>query len=313
MSTPFGSGSVRTGPHGTARDSKRISCGHRTRNLVTTFIRTLAAPLLCLVLIGSTASAQTPARPNSALLDELATASRILARQGIVDAYGHVTVRSPSNPNHFFMSRNLPPALVTAADLVEYDLDSQPVYPDAPPGFTERYIHGEIYRARADVMAVVHFHAPDVIPFGVTNVPLRPIFHMAGFLGGGVPVFEIRSTGTPTDMLIRNPQLGAALSRTLGNKPAALMRGHGAVVVASAPANAAANAISKTVPNPLHVAVGEAYYMTVNARLQAQAMQLGGGKVVYLSDEESRMAGAQDGFERAWALWKSEVTQESAH
>jgi ribulose-5-phosphate 4-epimerase/fuculose-1-phosphate aldolase len=262
---------------------------------VTHTIRAFAVLLVC-----SAANAQSPARPNAALLDELATASRILAKQGVVDAYGHVTVRSPSNPNHFFMSRNLPPALATAADMVEYDLDSQPVSPNAPPGFTERYIHGEIYRARPDVMAVVHFHAPDVIPFGVTGIPLRPIFHMAGFLGAGVPVFEIRDTGSPTDMLIRNPQLGAALARTLGNKPAALMRGHGAVVVANAVANAAAN--------PLHVAVGEAYYMTVNARLQAQAMQLGGGKVIYLSDEEARMAGAQDGFERAWTLWKSEVS-----
>jgi HCOMODA/2-hydroxy-3-carboxy-muconic semialdehyde decarboxylase len=267
---------------------------------VTTSNRAFAALLLC-----SGLRAQTPAIP--ALLDELATASRILARQGIVDAYGHVTVRSPANPSHFFMSRNLPPALATAADMVEYDLDSQPVSPNAPPGFTERYIHGEIYRARPEVMAVVHFHAPDVIPFGVTAVPLRPIFHMAGFLGGGVPIFEIRETGIATDMLIRNRQLGAALARTLGNKPAALMRGHGAVVVAGAPASSSANAISGAVPNPLHVAVGEAYYMTVNARLQAQAIQLGGSKVVYLSDDEARMAGAQDGFERAWTLWKSEV------
>jgi HCOMODA/2-hydroxy-3-carboxy-muconic semialdehyde decarboxylase len=254
------------------------------------------------------AHAQSPAQVPIQVKEELAVALRILAKQGVVDAYGHATVRNPANPSHYFMSRNLPPALATAADIVEYDLDSQPVSANAPPGFTERYIHGEIYRARPDVMSVVHFHAPDVIPFGVTNVPLRPIFHMAGFLGGGVPIFEIRDTGSPTDMLIRNPQLGAALARTLENKSVALLRGHGAVAVAKAPASTTANAISNAVPNPLHVVVGEAYYTMINARLQMQAIQLGGSKVNYLSDEEASMAGAQDGFERSWTLWKSEVT-----
>jgi ribulose-5-phosphate 4-epimerase/fuculose-1-phosphate aldolase len=258
-------------------------------------IRTIAALLACVGLFAQTpgkGAAAPNSRPEQALLEELAAACRILAQQGVVDAYGHVTVRSPANPQHYFMSRNLPPALATAADLVEYDLDSQSVLPNAPAGFTERYIHGEIYRARPDVMSVVHFHAPDVIPFGVTKVPLRPIFHMAGFLGVGVPVFEIRDAAGVTDMLIRNPELGKALAKTLADKPVALLRGHGAVVAGPS----------------LHVAVGQAYYTMVNARLQMQAMQLGGGNVTYLGDEEARKAGAQDGFERAWVLWKSEVT-----
>ena len=261
-------------------------------------IRCLVALAVCAVL-----RAQSPA----AAKEELALALRILAHEGVVDAYGHATIRNPANPSHYFMSRNLPPAIATAADIVEYDLDSQAVSANAPPGFTERYIHGEIYKARPEVMAVVHFHAPDVIPYGVTNVPLQPIFHMAGFLGGGVPIFEIRDTGSPTDMLIRSPQLGAALARTLGNKSVALLRGHGAVAVAKAPP-AAANVISGAVPNPLHVVVGEAYYTMINARLQTQALQLGAGKVNYLSEDEARMAGAQDGFERSWILWKSEVS-----
>ncbi len=255
---------------------------------MTITVRTLVAFLACAAF-----GAQPPSvlRPGAdrAFLEELATACRILARQGVVDGYGHVTVRSPANPSHYFMSRNLPPALATAADLVEYDLDSQPVSPNAPPGFTERYIHGEIYRARPDVMSVVHFHAPEVIPFGVTNVPLRPIFHMAGFLGEGVPVFDIRDAAGVTNMLISNPELGKALARTLANKPAALMRGHGAVVAGPA----------------LHIAVGQAYYMVANARIQAEAMRMS-SSVKYLSDEEARKAGAQDGFERAWTLWKSE-------
>lgn len=226
---------------------------------------------------------------NQDLLEDLSTAYRILAKTGVVDAYGHASVRNPSNPSHYFMQRNLPPALSTVADLVEYDLDSKPIAANAPAGFTERYIHGEIYRARPDVMAVVHFHAPEVIPFAVAGVPLRPVYHMAGFLGAGVPVFEIRQIGV-SEMLIRNPELGQALAKALGDKPLVLLRGHGAVAVAPS----------------LHVAVGRAYYATMNARLQAQAMQMS-ANLLYLSPEEARNTAAQDGFERAWTLWKSEV------
>ena len=256
---------------------------------MTTSIRLLTGLLACVTLGAQPAPVLRPGS-NQSFLEELAAACRILAKQGVVDAYGHVTVRSPMNPDHYFMSRNLPPALAQAKDLVEYDLDSQPVSANAPPGFTERYIHGEIYRARPDVMSVVHFHAPEVIPYRVTGVPLRPIFHMAGFLGDGIPTFEIRDTAGVTNMLISNAELGKALARTLGSKPAALMRGHGAVVAASA----------------LHIAVGQAYYMTTNARIQAEAMRMS-ANVTYLTPEEARKAGAQDGFERAWALWKTEV------
>jgi HCOMODA/2-hydroxy-3-carboxy-muconic semialdehyde decarboxylase len=130
------------------------------------------------------------------------------------------------------------------------------------------------------------------VPFSASSVPLLPISHMAGFLGEGVPKFEIRDAGGTTDMLIRSPELARALARTLGDKPAALMRGHGAVVVA---------------PN-LHVVVGRAYYMNLNARLQEQAILLG-GQVTYLEPEEARKAGAQDGFERAWTHWKARVAK----
>jgi ribulose-5-phosphate 4-epimerase/fuculose-1-phosphate aldolase len=139
----------------------------------------------------------------------------------------------------------------------------------------------------------VHFHAPEVIPFGIIPVPLQPVFHMAAFLGEGVPIFEIRKSAGASDMLIRNIALGQALAATLGNKPAALLRGHGAVVVAPS----------------LHVVAGRAYYMTANARIQAQAMQLSGGKVTYLEQEEARKAAGQDGFERAWALWKQQAAR----
>jgi ribulose-5-phosphate 4-epimerase/fuculose-1-phosphate aldolase len=232
------------------------------------------------------------AQPQPPLVNELVLANHILASTGVLDAYGHVSVRDSRNPNHYLLARHMAAGLVTAEDIIEYDLDSKPVSAAESAGYTERFIHGNIYKARPDVMAVVHFHAPEVIPFGVTGVPLRPVFHMAGFLGDGVPVFDIRKAGGVTDMLIRNNTLGHALAETLGTKAAVLLRGHGAVVVAPS----------------LHVVAGRAYYMMVNARVQAQAIQLGGGKVTYLEDEEARKASAQDGYERAWDLWKQSVS-----
>jgi ribulose-5-phosphate 4-epimerase/fuculose-1-phosphate aldolase len=240
------------------------------------------------MLVPAFSSAQT----QQTLVQELVLANHILASTGVLDAYGHVSVRDNRNPNHYLLARHMAAGLVTAQDIIEYDLDSKPVNAAESTGYTERFIHGNIYKARPDVMAVVHFHAPEVIPFGVTGIPLRPVFHMAAFLGEGVPVFEIRKAGGVTDMLIRNNALGKALAESLGNKPAVLLRGHGAVVVAPS----------------LHVVAGRAYYMMVNARVQAQAIQLGGGKVTYLEEEEARKAAPQDGYERSWDLWKHSVS-----
>ena len=234
------------------------------------------------------AQAKKPAPPP--LIQELVLANHILANEGVLDAYGHVSVRDPNNANHYWLAKHMAAGTVTASDIIEYDLDSKPVIGDPSAGYTERFIHGEIYRARPDVVAVVHSHSPDLIPFGVSSVPLRPIYHMAGFLETPVPIFEIRASAGLTDMLIRNPELGRALAKTLGQKPAALMRGHGAVVVA---------------PN-LHVVAGRAYYMNMNARLQEQAVLLG-GSVTYLDPEEAAKTGAQDGFERAWDYWKARL------
>ena len=169
---------------------------------------------------------------------------------------------------------------------------SKPVLSTPVTGYIERFIHGEIYRARPDVMAVVHCHCPDVIPFAATSVPLRPVYHMGFFIGEGVPVFDIRTAAGTTDMLVRTPELGRALVETLGNKPAALMRGHGAVIVAAS----------------LHLVVGQAYYLNLNARLQLQAMQLGGDKVTYLGPEETKKA-TQD-YERSWDFWKSRLPRQ---
>jgi ribulose-5-phosphate 4-epimerase/fuculose-1-phosphate aldolase len=246
--------------------------------------------LFCLTAVLTAAQSARPAAPKSdaraALIQDLVTANHILANEGVVDAFGHVSVRDPANPNHYLLARSIAPGSVTAADILEFDLDSKPVTPNAPAPYSERFIHGEIYKIRPDVVAIVHCHAPEVIPFSVTGVPLRPVVHVAGFLGSGIPVFDIREADGITDMLVSSPKRGSALARTLGQKPAALMRGHGAVVTG----------------DTLHSVVGRAYYLNFNARLQYQALQL--GKVTYLDPEEARLSGGQNGFERAWEYWK---------
>ena len=250
----------------------------------------LLAAAAALLTVAAPLSSQTPATPTrQAVIGELVVANRILANEGVLDGYGHVSVRSPANKDHYLLARAGAPGLVTAADIVEYDLDSKAVTNTSAMGYTERFIHGEIYKARPDVMAVIHCHCLEVIPFADTSVPLQPMYHMGYFIGEGVPIFEIRKVAGITDMLISTPQLGRALAQTLGNKSAALMRGHGAAVVATS----------------LHLVVGKAYYLNTNARLQWQAMQLGGGKVTYLDPEEAKKA-AQT-YERSWDAWKSRL------
>jgi len=233
------------------------------------------------------------ASPGAATVEELVAANRILYAQSVLDGYGHVSARHDTKPNRFWMSRNMAPGLVTAGDIMEFDLDGEPVDARGRGTYAERFIHSEIYRRRPDVNAIVHSHSPAVIPFGVTNVPLRPIFHMSGFLGTGVPVFEIREVAGDTDMLVRNPALGAALALRLDDKPAALMRGHGSV----------------TVGISLPQAVFRAVYLEVNARLQSEAMKL--GSINFLTSEEARLASAMTDMHlsRPWMLWKHEVTQ----
>src|SRR4051794_36153647 len=163
------------------------------------------------------------------LIEDLVVAYRILAEHGVIDAWGHVSARSATDPKSYFLARALAPELVTPDDIIELDLDSRPVDGREHDLVSERYIHGEIYKARPDVNAVVHSHAPALIPFSVTKVPLRPIFAIAGFVGEGVPNFETRTVQKGTNLLINTPRLGQALAKTLGKKPAALLRGHGCV------------------------------------------------------------------------------------
>ena len=182
------------------------------------------------------------------IIEDLVAGSRILADQNILDAFGHVSIRHPSDPGRYLMSRNLAPALVTADDIIEYDLDSNPLNDNGRRSFLERFIHGEIYRARQDVKAIVHTHSPSVIPFSVTQTKMMPISQMGSFLASGVPIFEIRNSGGMTNLLVSNNQLGKALAATLGNTSAALLRGHGNVVVGPS----------------IQIAVARAIYMAVS-------------------------------------------------
>jgi len=247
-----------------------------------------AVAALAVPAVSQAPASQAPASRQS-VADDLVVANHILANEGVLDGYGHVSVRSPSNPARYLLARAGAPALVTAADITEYDLDSRPVTNAAAAGYIERFIHGEIYKARPDVMAVVHCHCLDVIPFAATSVPLRPIYHMGYFIGEGVPVFDIRRTAGITNMLVGTPELGRALAQTLGGASAALMRGHGAVAVAPS----------------VRLVVAKAYYLNVNARLQLQAMAIGGSRVTYLSADEARSA--TQTYERSWDFWKSRL------
>jgi len=223
------------------------------------------------------------------LIDDLVAANRILAYQGVLDGWGHVSVRHPGNPNRYLLSRSRAPELVTTDDIMEFDLDSNPMDARGRSLYTERFIHGEIYKLRPDVMAIVHTHAPALIPFGVSKVPLRPLYHRAAFVAGGIPVYEIRERAGMTDMLIRDKALGHALAETLGNHPAALMRGHGAVIVGPS----------------IQRVVGRSIFLPLNATLQMQAAALG-GPITYLSDEEAQKIEAREGYGlgRAWEAWK---------
>jgi HCOMODA/2-hydroxy-3-carboxy-muconic semialdehyde decarboxylase len=213
---------------------------------------------------------------DRALLEDLAAASRILAMQGVVDAFGHVSMRHPDAPERFFMSRGLAPALVTADDIQEFDLNCVTCGGDTRPSFLERFIHGEIYRARGDIMSVVHSHSPSVIPFGLVETPMRAMFHKFG----------------ATDMLVGNSAKGEALVEALADKPVVLMRGHGSV------------AVGPDLPS----AVFRAVYTEVNARIQHQANAYG-GPIAALSVEEGVLADVVNmkaGL-RAWDLWRRSV------
>ena len=229
--------------------------------------------------------------PDSALVEKLVIANRILYAQGVVDGFGHVSVRHDKSPGHFLLSCNRAPGLVKKADILTYDLSGDLVEPSTLRSYLERFIHGEIYRARPDVMAVVHSHSPSVIPFGVTGQRLRPIFHMSGFLGSGSSLYEIRESNGNTDLLIRDMGLGKDLAKALGQHTCVLMRGHGSTVVAPS----------------LERAVYRAVYAEENAKLQLTASAL--GPIEFLTPEEADKAmNTNEGqVMRPWELWSRAI------
>ena len=228
------------------------------------------------------------------IIEDLTAASRILAAQGVVDGFGHVSMRHPGAPDRYLMSRSLAPARVVPEDIIEYDLDSNAVNANGRSNFLERFIHGEIYRARPDVMSIVHSHSPSVIPFGLVGVPMRAMFHNAAFIAAGVPVFDIAGKFGATDMLVNNGAKGVALVDVMGGHDIVMMRAHGSVACGPT----------------LQTAVFRAVYTEVNARVQHWASALaGGGPIAALSSEEGLLADVtnQTAGMRAWDLWRSQV------
>lgn len=245
----------------------------------------LACALAVFPLAGG---AQGPSAAVAAVIEDLVAANRILAAEGILPGYGHVSARHPENPNRYFLSRSIAPELVSAQDIMEFDLDSVAIDSKGFSSYLERFIHGEIYKARPDVHAVVHNHSPTVISFGIGSTPLRPVFHQAAFFLDGVPIWDYRDFGTADGALVDTPQRGRGLAVGLAHRPVVLMRNHGVTVVAES----------------LPMVVGRSITLELNAQMQSAALARG-DRITYLELAEES---AGSDFLRAWELWKHRVT-----
>lgn len=231
------------------------------------------------------------AKTKEQAIEDLVYGNRILYNEGVLDAFGHISVRDPTDPSHFYMSRGIAPSQVTTKDILQYDMQCNAI--GAPPntGYGERFIHCGVYRARPDVNVVIHAHSDSLIPFGLTKTPLRPVFLMAGWMGvDGVPVFDIRDVQPDTNIMVTNNMFGDALAKALGKGSIVLMRGHGETVVGVS----------------IQEAVVHAYYAEVNAKLQSDAMRLG-GNITYLSAGEAANAAKSVGLGRPWDMFKARV------
>lgn len=236
------------------------------------------------------------------LLDDMVAANRILASQGVCDAFGHVSVRNPANPETYLLSRARAPQLVERDDIMEFAYDGTPMGGDTRKPFLERFIHGSIYESRPDVNAVVHSHSRSVIPFTVTAAKLRPIVHSSATIGHDVPVWDAQHSFGDTNLLISNVDMGRDLAKVVGTGRSALMRGHGSTVVGAS----------------IREAVYTAVYLEVNASMQLQASAL--GPITFLTDGEidkiqSRLADAKpgEGYDRAWEYWCNAAGIEARH
>ena len=232
-------------------------------------------------------------------LNDLVSSNRILGDLGILDAFGHVTIRHPGNPTRFFMSRARAPELVEPDDILEFTLDGTPIRPDGPAAYIERYIHGAIYEAREDVQAICHNHTASILPFSIATTPqLRAVVHLSGFIGAAVPIWDIATQfGDDTDMLVRTIDQGRSLATSLGDERVILMRGHGSVVVSPDVITLTARAVA----------------LDKNAKVQLDATRL--GAITPLSDGEIARILAREIVPRAgtvadsrdWELWKRRI------
>jgi ribulose-5-phosphate 4-epimerase/fuculose-1-phosphate aldolase len=232
-------------------------------------------------------------------VDDLVAAYRVLAEHRVIDAYGHISVRSEKNPNRYLLAGHIAPELVREENIIEYDLDSNPLDANGRESVRERFIHGEIFKRRPEVMSVVHTHSHSVVPFSITpNATLKPIFHMAAFIGHGVPNWDIADAQRGTDLLVKTPFLGAHLAQCVGDKPAALLRGHGAVVVGETIARA----------------VGRAIYLEMSAQMQIQAQLLAGPgtKLLTIHDDEVAASVPAQNYNRAWPMWRARALAQVA-
>ena len=233
-------------------------------------------------------TAPGPGPPDPALLEDLVAANRILSDHGVLDAYGHISARDPAHPQHYWISRSMAPALVTAADIIACDLDNRPVRPGETRLFFERVIHGEIYKARPDVMAVLHNHSPSLIPFCNSDTRLRPMVGSAAFLGEGAPVFDIRTVDDEGDLNICTIPQAQGLAQALGRHGLLLLRGHGAVAVGES----------------IRQVVRRAIIAESNAKQQLQASLLGPVHFLTASEIDYARRMKPKDPERAWQLWK---------
>jgi ribulose-5-phosphate 4-epimerase/fuculose-1-phosphate aldolase len=227
------------------------------------------------------------------VLADLVIANRILAHEGIVDAYGHVSVRHPRDPKRYLLARSLSPEMVQQADIMEFELDGTPVGGDARQPYLERFIHGAVYECRPEVLAVVHAHAEDVLPFGITAAPLRPVIHSGSFMGAEVPVWDIRDRFGDTNLLVTNMPQGRDLAARLAANNVALMRGHGFVAAARS----------------LIEVVRMSVYVPRNARVQLAAMRLGEVKPLSRGEIEARNAGYKPHSPETWRAWEYWATR----
>jgi ribulose-5-phosphate 4-epimerase/fuculose-1-phosphate aldolase len=226
--------------------------------------------------------------PAASPVDELVTANRILAREGVVDAFGHASLRHPAHPDRFCLSRARAPECIEPADIMQFTLDGTPIEPAGRKPYAERFIHAAIYEARAEVHAVVHNHSPAVIPFGITGTRLRPVMHMCASMGVDVPVWDSRTAFGDTNLLVTAMPMARDLAAALGDRSVALMRGHGCVVAGGS----------------LREVVFNSIYLQLNAELQMKAASL--GPITFLSDGEVAAVlrtRSSFTFERAWEYW----------